>query len=664
MRRVPRASLDLLFAIVGFVALGATASAALDPAEWKYRQTVALDHIGITKLALPPSTLNAAQPNLEDLRLLDPAGQEVAFAREDAAAMARPTSLKPEAFTASLTDAGTQLVITTRSTAVVQAVVLATPSPSFLKAARVETSTDGGPWIPRQSGAPLFRQFGAEQLTIELPHERAPAIRITIDDRRTPPIPFTGATLLLDGGSEPAATSALPEARIERREEFADETVLTIDLGAQHVPLASVQVISSDPVFTRRVRIAVPELQDEALTERTVATGPIYRLIDEGLPRQEQLQIPLALTAPGRELRLHIDNGDSPPLGIDAVVVRQRPVWIVFSSPAAGNYTVLTGNPDAAKPRYDVAEFAAALRATAPAAVAIGPPKQNDQYRRRSVVPAAPLAGGPIEVAPWHFHKPVIVSAGGVQQLELDIDVLAHAADGGIDLRLVRDGLQIPYLIERPPLARTLPITMTSGTDPQRPHVSRWTLKLPRAGIPVQRFKVVPSLPLFQRRLRLYEIVDDPASGRRERTLAEVDWIKRPGENRPLDIPVPLPPTTDALFLETDNADNPPLSLSRVDAEYPVVRLVFQADPGPLALYYGNPAVGAPRYDIALIANQLTAAEKNVAKLGEESAPVRSAWTNWREQRAGALFWGALALVVVALLAVIGKLLPKPPPGA
>ena len=117
------------------------------------------------------------------------------------------------------------------------------------------------------------------------------------------------------------------------------------------------------------------------------------------------------------------------------------------------------------------------------------------------------------------------------------------------------------------------------------------------------------------------------------------------------------------IFLDTDNGDNPPIMLSSIDATYSVARLLFKTEPGPLALYYGNRTAAAPRYDLALVAGQILTAEKSIAALGREE-PARTG--GWADQalggaRGGILLWGVLALVVIGLLVIVSKLLPKPP---
>jgi hypothetical protein len=77
-------------------------------------------------------------------------------------------------------------------------------------------------------------------------------------------------------------------------------------------------------------------------------------------------------------------------------------------------------------------------------------------------------------------------------------------------------------------------------------------------------------------------------------------------------------------------------------------------------LYYGNPRAAAPRYDLSLVAHQLLAAEKSPATLAAEEPLKRTAWAEGRGAGPGSLvFWGVLTAVVIGLLFVIARLLPK-----
>jgi len=123
-------------------------------------------------------------------------------------------------------------------------------------------------------------------------------------------------------------------------------------------------------------------------------------------------------------------------------------------------------------------------------------------------------------------------------------------------------------------------------------------------------------------------------------------------------------PRTNTLWIETDNGDNPAITLDAVQLVYPVVRLIFKvAETDGFALAYDNKKANAPRYDLSLVAATLLTASRNNAKL---PADVGAAVEN---DSAGLfagvknvyIFWVALGLVVVVLLVVVAKLLPKPP---
>jgi hypothetical protein len=636
---------------------------ALESNEWKNRQSLPIDRSGVVKIALPPATLDAARPRLEDLRVLDASGRETPYLIEHAAPSTPIARRMPKSFRPTLVDNTTQLLIETGATEPIEAVALATPGTGFLKSARIEISNDGTNWETVQTGAPLFIQFGAVQLQIDVGRRTASHLRITIDDARTPPVPFTAAALLLAVTAQPAPVTPLDGVHISQREEFAGQTVLTLVLGAQHVPLAGMEIVAGDALFARTVSVAVRELDSDTAVERTLASGSIYRVAADGLVARAKLELPLGFDAPARELLIHIANGDSPPLMVQDVRVQQHPVWLVFRAAESGTYQLLTGNPDASAPRYDLATFAATLKATTPLSLAPGPIEPNPGYHRRDTLADINPLGGPIDPGPWRRRKPVQLATAGVQQLELDLEVLARSRNNLADLRLVRDGVQVPYLVERTSLARSVALTPMTTPELKRPQLSRWELKLPCVGAPLSRLMLKSTMTLFQRHVRVFDRVANDRGESYERTLAEADWSKTPGTDHPLILRPAAPASGDKLWIETDNGDNPSFTLTAVQADYPVVRLLFKASGGALTLYYDNPEIPAPRYDVALVAPQLLAAEKGQSALGPEQESNPAGWAErvLGAARGGVLFWAALAIVVVVLLVVVAKLLPKPP---
>ncbi|MBL9203155.1 MAG: DUF3999 family protein [Opitutaceae bacterium] len=627
---------------------------AADFAEWKFRQALRVEAAGVVTFAVPPETLDAARADRGDLRLLDPAGREVAFAL---AAVAAPVAAARPAksFRAALTATATQLVIETGDAAS-PGFTLVTPTPRFVKRARIETSDDGRAWQIAAEGALLFREAGAAELGVRAP---AAFVRVTLDDTRSPPVPFTGATIL---PITAAAPSDLPlGVRIARRDEFAGETVLTLELAAARTPLANLRFATDARLFNRRVTVGIRALVEEDTIERTLASGTIYRLAPDGEAEVRHTRVPLDFAPPTRELIVHIANGDSPPLAITSVEVTRRELRGHFDAAAPGDYALLSGHTQVAAPRYDVATLRLGARALE-RILTPGPLTPNPAYRAPETLAGVALAGAALDTAPWRFRKAVRVATAGVQQLELDLDVLAQAQRGLGDVRLVRDGAQVPFLLERPNLSRALELTAKPADDPKRPRVSRWEIALPRTGLPLTRLTLSSPTALFQRQLRLFELIADDRGNRHERTLASAEWSHTPENKGPLTLALSTPPTSTALVLETENGDNPPITLSGVTVAHPVARLLFKSDTTPVALYYGHAGAAAPRYDLALVASQILAATKEAATLGPEEPTSVEAWPA-RVLRGGnsILFWGALALVVAVLLSVVAKLLPKPP---
>ena len=199
----------------------------------------------------------------------------------------------------------------------------------------------------------------------------------------------------------------------------------------------------------------------------------------------------------------------------------------------------------------------------------------------------------------------------------------------------------------------------------RKPRLSRWSLKLPQAGIPITRITCVADSALFQREMRLWEEVADDRGDKFPRELGHATWKKVPGETtREFAIHLDVVPRSDMLFLETDNGDNPAIKLHDFRGHYPVSRIVFKTasdSTQPVWIYYGNPDAASPRYDVALVADQLFRAERASATLGRQEN-MHSKTERMIQTLSGSslyIFWSVLGIVVAALLLLISRLLPK-----
>jgi hypothetical protein len=165
--------------------------------------------------------------------------------------------------------------------------------------------------------------------------------------------------------------------------------------------------------------------------------------------------------------------------------------------------------------------------------------------------------------------------------------------------------------------------------------------------------------------MRLWEEVTDGRGDKFASELGRATWDQTPNSpKRDLVIELNARPKSDTLFLETDNGDNPEIELRDFRSYYPVTRVVFKATPDPAQpvwLYYGNPDANAPHYDLTLVAGELLKAERSNATAGaEENLSTKPSFVG--QTLTGStryIFWGSLALVVIVLLAIMSRFLPK-----
>ena len=632
------------------------------PSEWQRHQQFSVPEAGLIKLSLPIETLDSARPGLADLRLYDNAGHEVPYLLERPEAASKGM-LQAKAFDVSLQANATVIILETGVTQPLDGVTFDTPASSFVKAVQVEGSKDKRSWQMLAEGLPIFRQAnGVTQLRLAVPPGAWQFLRLTIDDRRSPPVPFTGARVHTSR-SEPTPSEPLPVA-ISERYENPGETRLTLNLGAANLNVSRIEIEASEPLFTRRVRLAVPEISEETIQERPLAEGVFYRVAIEGQPVSANLSMALEAEVRSRELLLLIQNHDSPPLSIAAVRAERRPVYLVFLARQSGIHHLLTGNNLCLAPRYDLASLGPNLKGARLLPLNATPVTNNPSYRPPEALAGIRDSGAALDVKAWNFRKLIQLAPASAQQLELDLDVLAQAEPGLQDLRLLRDGKQLPYIVERTSISRTLTPVVTSVNDPKKPKQSRWAIKLSHRRLPARRLVCVSRTPLFQREMVLYEDLATERGDKYRRIISQGSWTRTPeSADKELSLTWNEPLQTDALLLETDNGDNPPIELEQFRLFHPMTRVLFRAKPtDEIFLYYGNSRAGWPRYDLSLIAGQLLAADKGSASLGREEPLKKSLWRKSEAPgKSGPIFWGILGLVVVVLLLIISRLLPKPP---
>jgi hypothetical protein len=109
------------------------------------------------------------------------------------------------------------------------------------------------------------------------------------------------------------------------------------------------------------------------------------------------------------------------------------------------------------------------------------------------------------------------------------------------------------------------------------------------------------------------------------------------------------------MILVIDEGDNQPLPIQSVRLELPLYRLRFYYPAGgALTLLYGQDHLNAPQYDLALLAPRLVGMTSKELMLSASGSTSTS-----NSQLETRLFWVALVVAVLGILAMLARLLRK-----
>lgn len=645
-------------AILGLsAALAPSPQRAADLANWQFRQRLEVGGTGLIAFEVPAETLNASQVTLADVRIVSPSGTETPFVIDWPEV--RPARLiVPENFRMILGDGVTTLLVETGTTEAIRALVLETDAADFLKSATVESSKDGAAWETAADNEILFRQSArVAKLRLAVEPQSYKWLRVQVDDRNGKPVAFGGAKLEL---AERRPLEKPHEATLAHRQELPGKTALTVDLGAANVFIGSIWIETPEPVFSRDVVISLKEPDAADGRERRIASASIHRIaLNNG--RTESLEIPIHRTVANREVRVEIDNEDSPPLQVSGIRATRHPIRVVLHAGEPGSWEVFTGHPMATRPRYDTAALATRLRESAAAEARVGSLGINPVYQKPTALPEIEPQGAGIDLSRWRYRKAISIREPGVVQVELDADVLARASLNLDDLRIVQGGAQLPFVIDSFREFRSIEPVVESERDAKRPAVSLWRVTMPLSSLPASSLSCRSPTALFERQITAWATTKDSLGNESRRNLGSARWASKPsaeaGELRLSFDGARLP---DSFMLETDNGDNPAIEIENVRVNYPVPRLIAKAPAvGDVFLYYGNERATKPRYDLRLVDEELRSAPKQSAVLGDEEALGGRDRERPGEGGVGSPWlWTALAVVVIGLLWIVARMLP------
>jgi hypothetical protein len=283
------------------------------------------------------------------------------------------------------------------------------------------------------------------------------------------------------------------------------------------------------------------------------------------------------------------------------------------------------------------------------------------------VLAQQPELGAPLDPALFAFQR--TIPDGRPEAVALVVDPLALAHSRGpnehfADVRILESShRQVPYVIERRDDSMVVPLAPERADPPvdspasaRRSNTSSYRLRLPCANLPASQIAIETSARVFQRGVQLAVVRPADRHSRNAwlTTIVTTTW----GHVEPEEPPAPLtlsvvPGDASELWLSIDEGDNSPLPITAVRLLLPSYRLRFYRPArSSLLLVYGRSDLLAPRYDLALVSQDLlNAAASEVTPLGErQTKPARPSLVSPLQ------FWVFLSIAVAILLVLIVRL--------
>jgi len=536
------------------------------------------------------------------------------------------------------------------------------PAP-FLKRARLEGSGDRSHWTLLVGEGTVF-DLPNEQLeltTLDFSAGSYRYLRITWDDRSSArlPLPRRVEARVVSATRGPAPLRVSVTA--ERRPSEPGKSRFRIRLPGAHLPIVAIELSVGGGNVLRTARITEGRLNGSTVVPTELGSATLRRSVRDGIAAAE-LRIPISPPSEA-QLELAVDDGDNPALDVTGATAIFATLPFVFFESNGEPLVARYGNERLRPPSYDLEAERDRVPSLTLATAHWGESRAVVAAATDSAV-AMPTAGGEIDGGTFRYSRTIPSGSAGLTTLPMDAAALAHGSLA--DVRIASaDGHQVPFLVERldEPLSVALPTLerVKSARDPASR--SRYRIRLPYAGLPGSRLVIHTDARVFDRQVK-FEMLPSAEEDARARagpiTIAQLSWRHADPELPAPALAVELPPlrVTD-LSLVVDEGDNAPLPLREATLLLPAYRLRFFRDGHtPLKLLYGRPELGPPRYDLALLAPRLLGAPAQDVVPGPERGT-----TNVTGVTPTVVFWGALALAVLALLVLIARLL-RPGVGA
>ena len=666
------------------LASGAALFAQSASGRFSYERPLTASNAGPQRLPIDPALLIGGSPfqvvrrgdtffaysGLSDLRLFDAGGKPVPYlfvhgsAPEPKWLAGTVLPIVPTKKTSGFeTDFGSaQKIDTIRIEGI--------PAP-FLKRLSVEGSGDRSRWT----------SLAPEATLLDLPDERLRQLdvgftpgayrylRVAWDDTnsaRVPPPRRVGARLAADTRLEPPPPL---ELRFERQASEPGRSRYRVTLPAARLPLVGLVLEVDGGHVLRSAVVTESRFGGTEAAPVELGRAMLSRVVRDGIDASD-LSVPIAPPAE-TEVQLLIDDGSNPPLEVKRIRGTLAHLPSIYFETPAGELIARYGDRTLQAPSYDLEAVRGSIDITRVPAAAWGTPRAlvTAESAASEIDAKMPAAGAALDAGGFKHIRQIADAAAGLSTLPLDASVLAQSrgpAGRFADVRLLDgESRQIPYLLERrdepleidvtlaPVETRVAELKPVSGRQ-----LSVYRVTLPYGNLPAGTLVLQTSARVFLRNLKVG--VERPADRRRRdpwfAQLASATWRHADQQTaaRPLTLPIEPLDRTD-LLLAVDEGDNAPLPIASAKLLLPSYRLRFYHPPGgELRLAYGRDDLQSPRYDLALLAQQVMGAPAR--EVTATAATARSSAAHEPRLISPLTFWILLGAAVLVLVGLIVRL--------
>jgi hypothetical protein len=667
---------------VGAILMAAAPSAPQTPPQtsFRYERPVQTGGAGPRRLAIDVPLLVGSRPfpsrgarevGLSDLRLFDSTGQELPYLlvsnpseqpvwRSAQTLPVAPVETSMQKTSGFEVDFG-QPIATDRFR-------IDGVQPPFLKRVRLEGSGDRARWTLLVDEGTVFNLPEQRMVQTELAFTPGTYryIRVAWDDTRSGQVSrpvFASAREVRNVIPPPPLITPLV---FERRPGEPGRGHFRVRLPAARLPIVALDLDVAATRFLAEATVYEPQLTGGQVLPNVLGRTMLRRVVQDDMTISS-MRIPI--DAPVEPLLdLVIDEGNNPPTEIRSItaVFAELP-WIYFES---NTETVVAryGNASLQAPRYHLEAdrpnltIATAMdaawgeaRARAEAENVTGPP------------PALPTVGSTLDAGTFRYLRAIPSGAAGLISVPLDAPVLAHSEGRAFaDVRVLdASSRQVPYLVEHASEPLSLDLTIERVAEIPRSlqsdrGVSVYRVRMPLEGLPSARLVLTTPARVFTRQVRV-GVEHGPTRRRRDpwfEPIAASPWVHADQESPAPALRLSIRPLeTRDLLVAVEEGDNSPLPLAAPRLLLPSYRLrLFRERDAALRLAYGRDDLSPPRYDLALIAPQLTGVvATEVVPAPEATAPPPAAVMLMSPR----VFWGVLIVAVLVLLTLVVRLVRK-----